>query len=307
MHILPNLRHLRFLVALEESLHFGRAAQACFVTQSTLSAGIKELELQLGSPVAERSKRHVILTPTGHRVAARGRLLLKEAEEIMAIGHEFASPMSGRIEIGILPTIGPFLLSRLVPFVTKKYPELKLSLREDKTGALLSRLKEGRLDLVLMAFPYAAVGLETLTLFSDSYRFVCNTDHPLARHEVIRQADLIDQSIMLLEPDNCLHSHALPVLEDLPDIAQASFSSTSLHTLVAMVSCGMGSTFLPDLALNAGILKGSNTVVRPLENTASARSICLAWRKHSARASVYQHLGEIIKNWAVDNCRPWCP
>lgn len=312
MKPLPNLRHLRYLVALHDNEHFGKAADACFVTQSTLSAGIRELEHALGVAVAERTKRSVMITPIGRRIVARARLLLRDAEALMAMGQEQSQPMSGMIEMGVLPTIGPYLLPRLIRGVGETFPRLRLSLREDKTGHLLTWLSEGRLELVMMAFPYETPGMETFMLFDDAYRFVASTTSPLAhppkgKARVITEADFEGQNMLLLEHDHCLHSHALPVLRQAAEAQHASYASTSLPTLVAMVSEGMGSTLLPDLAITGGILEGSSVVVRPLGEDASARTIGLCWRRDSPRGDTFRQLGVFIRDWAKHNVRAWHP
>ncbi|MBN8608083.1 MAG: LysR family transcriptional regulator [Caulobacterales bacterium] len=312
MKPLPNLRHLRYLVALHDHGHFGHAAQACFVTQSTLSAGIRELESAFGVEVAERNRRSVTITPVGRRIVASARLLLREAEALMAMGLEHSRPMSGTIEMGVLPTIGPYLLPRLIRGVGAAFPHLRLRLREDKTGQLLGWLAEGRLELAMIAFPYDTPGLETYMLFDDAYRFVTSAasvraQPPKQRGRAITESDFESQDMLLLEHDHCLHSHALPVLRHAAEAPGASYASTSLHTLVAMVAEGMGATLLPDLAITGGILDGSDVVVRPLAEDAGARTVGLCWRKGCARADTFRRLGEFISGWALDHVRPWRP
>ncbi|HHF0928392.1 TPA: LysR substrate-binding domain-containing protein [Pseudomonas aeruginosa] len=310
MKPLPNLRHLRYLVALHDQLSFSRAAEACFVTQSTLSAGIRELENALGIAVAERSRHSVVITPAGRSLVGRARLLLQDAESLMAMALEEGKPMSGTIELGVLPTIGPFLLPRLIRDLRQRFPHLRLRLREDKTRDLLDRLTEGRLDLVLMAFPYETGNLDTYPLFEDAYRYVCATSlAPLqGTYAVpIPDRDIQSQDMLLLEPDHCLHRHALPILQRAAQSDHACFASTSLHTLVAMVSEGMGATLLPDLAINGGILQSADVLVRPLRQDANARTIGLCWRKGSPRAEMFQSLGQFMREWAVQHIRPWAP
>ncbi|ABD87479.1 hydrogen peroxide-inducible genes activator [Rhodopseudomonas palustris] len=303
MRPLPNLRQLRYLVALADQLHFGRAAESCAVTQSTLSAGIHELEVLLRVAVAERTKRSVILTPIGHRLVERARLLLRDAEGLMDLAADASEPMSGMIELGVIPTISPFLLPRLVPHINRQYPLLRLTLREDKTLALLDWLGAGRLDLVLMAFPYDTPGCETFMLFDDAYRFACSTRHPLAKAELVNVHTLDGEALMFLEKEQCLHSHALPLFEIAPEQAVTSFAATSLHTLVAMVAENLGTTLLPDLAINGGILQGSAVAIRPLAGDANNRQIGLAWRKQSARSDAFIRLGHLLRDWAAVNVR----
>lgn len=298
MQPLPNLRQLRYLVALADHLHFGEAAEACQVTQSTLSAGIQELEALLGVAVAERTKRSVMITPVGRRIVERARFILRDAEELVEIGARAANPLSGRLELGVIPTIGPFLLPKLVPHIIGRYPDMRLILREDKTGDLLERLHAGRLDLVLMAFPFEAEGCETFMLFSDGYRLACNPDDRLAGLQSVTADDVRDEPIMLLEKDHCLHSHALPFLKALPGQAVTTFQGTSLYTLVAMVAEGLGSTLVPDLAISSGLLNDSNVTTRPLADAGAVRQIGLCWRKNSSRAAEFRELGTVIRAWA---------
>ncbi len=305
MRALPNLRQLQYLAALAEHMHFGKAAEACAVTQSTLSAGIHELEMLTQVKVAERTKRSVILTPVGQRLVQRARIVLREAEALMDEALSAAEPMAGLIEMGTIPTIGPFVLPRLVPHVTRQFPRLRLVLREDRTAPLLDRLAGGRLDVLLMAFPYLAEGCETMMLFEDAYRFACDASHPLSQADAVGADAMQGEPVMLLERDHCLHSHALPVLDTAQANAVPDFASTSLHTLVAMVAEGLGTTLLPDLAINGGILQGTTVVVRPLSGESNARQIGLCWRKQAARAETFRRLGESIREWVAANVRPW--
>ena len=304
MRAYPNLRHLAYLVALAEHRHFGKAAAASAVTQSTLSAGIRELETMLGIQVAERTKRSVILTPIGHVLAEKAQALLRSVDDMLDIATEAAAPFSGTIALGTIPTIGPYLLPRIIPALRKRFPELRFALREDKTGALLDRLAHGRLDLVLIAFPYETEGLETMMLFDDAYRFACAASHPLARAPRIGLDQLIGEPLMLLERDHCLHSHALPLLEAAA-VAEAAFSATSLPTLIAMVAEGMGATLLPDLAITGGMAGGSDIAIRPISGEANRRSVGLAWRRQSGRAQTFMDIGDFLHSWAKAEIQPW--
>lgn len=295
---LPNLRQLRYLVALSDHLHFGDAAEACQVTQSTLSSGIQELEALLGVPVAERTKRSVVLTPVGRRIVERARFILKDVDELMEIGARASRPLSGRLELGVIPTIGPFLLPKLVPHIIGHYPDMRLILREDKTEELLERLHAGRLDLLLIAFPYEAEGCETFMLANDSYRLACHPDDRLAHLESISAEDVRGVPLMLLEKDHCLHSHALPFLKALPAQGVTTFQGTSLYTLIAMVAEGLGTTLVPELAIESGSLSGSNVVTVPLSDPQAARQLGLCWRKNSSRAAEFRELGAVIRDWA---------
>ncbi len=303
MSSLPSLRHLRFLVALLEHEHFGKAAAACFVTQSTLSAGIRELESALGVSVAERTKRSVVITPVGRRIGEGARKLLKDAEALVQVAADEGLPMSGTFDMGVIPTIAPFLLPRLVPAIGRQFPRLRLNLREDTTQNLLERLNDGRLDIALMAFPYETGALKTFMLFEDTYRYVSAAARRSCK--IVDAADLDAQNLMLLEHSHCLHSHALPLLEQAARTDGASFASTSLHTLVAMVGEGLGATLLPDLAINGGILQGHDVFVKALGVDANARTIGLCWRNASARSESFSTFGAFLRNWAIEEIRPW--
>lgn len=305
MRHLPNLRHLGYLVALAEHLHFGRAAEASAVTQSTLSAGIKELEAVFGIKVAERTKRSVILTPAGLKLAGQAKALLRAADDMLDTALEAGAPLSGTVELGTIPTIGPYLLPRILPALKERFPHLKFSLREDKTSALLERLGGGRTDLVLMAFPYETGHFERFMLFDDAYRFACATGSPLAAVKRVKMDTLNGEPLLLLERDHCLHSHALPLLEEASLVASPTFSATSLPTLVAMVGEGMGATLLPDLAINAGLAAQSQLVIRPIEGEPNTRTIGLCWRRQSGRAETFRRLGEALKAWAAEEVQPW--
>lgn len=301
MTSLPSIRHLEYLVALDEHAHFGRAAAACDASQSSFSAGISELELHLRVRIAERNRRRVTMTSVGRRLALQARRVLAEAQAMLALAESEAGPMSGEVQLGSIPTIAPYVLPRLLPAMRQRFPHLDLLLREDKTPELLQQLADGRLDLLLMAFPYATPGCETLMLLRDPYLYACGGDGPLAGHASISARDIQSQPLMLLEPGHCLHSHALPVLQTAAKAHGTTFSATSLQTLVAMVAVGIGTTLLPRLAVDAGLVTGSGVITRPLGYAGGERRIGLCWRQGSARAADYRRLGEAIREWATQN------
>ncbi|PLK68781.1 hydrogen peroxide-inducible genes activator [Rhizobium sp. TH135] len=295
----PNLRHLGYLLALAEHLNFSRAADSCLVTQSTLSAGIRELETLIGGQLAERTKRQVMLTPLGRLVCDKARMMLQLSDELVDLGHVRPDMLAGRLEIGVIPTVGPFLLPRLMPALRRRYPELELGWREDKTAPLMERLRAGQLDALLMAFPHAVNGLETMVLFEDVYHFVCHADHPLATAESVDVEDLPQLDLLLLEKEHCLHAHAIPLLTAAAGGARSSFSATSLHTLVAMVGEGQGATLLPTIAIEAGLHEAHSSVVVPIAGQTQARQIGLVWRGQSPRASAIQELGLYLRGQLI--------
>ncbi|MEI7609464.1 MAG: hydrogen peroxide-inducible genes activator [Rhodospirillaceae bacterium] len=294
MRPMPSLRQVGYLIALAQYRHFGRAAEACFVTQSTLSAGIQELESVLAATLVERTKRRVHLTPLGRVMAARGRELMRIAEEMTDLARGAAGPLSGERHIGVIPTIAPFLLPRVLPALGLAFPDLKLSLREDLSARLLEGLDRGELDAVIYALPYAVDGLEVMELGQDPFLLVCPPSHRFAVREAVDPADLPAAELILLQDGNCLTDHALAAcrlaMSRGTRTGLGSMLGTSLHTVVQMVAGGMGLTLLPHLAVEAGILRGTDLVARPLID-AGVRTLALAWRHSSPHGPELRLLG----------------
>lgn len=298
MRPLPTLRQVAYLIALAQYGHFGRAAEACFVTQSTLSAGLQELEAVLGVTLVERTKRRVHVTPLGRVMAARGRELVRMAEEMTELARSAAAPLSGPLRLGVIPTIGPFLLPTLLPGLRRDFPLLRLYLREDLSARLLDQLDTGDLDAVILALPYAG-DLELMELGQDPFLLVCPPDHRLADRRAVQPADLSEGELILLEDGHCLTSHALAACRlGAPGFGQrtggrAVVHGTSLHTIVHMVAGGLGLTLLPRLAVDAGILAGTGLVARPLVG-AGVRTLALGWRHSTPRPAEFRLLADRI-------------
>ena len=291
----PTLRQLRHLVAVAEQRHFGRAARTCLVTQSALSASIKELELLLDAALIERSKRLVMATPLGRELVARARLILRHVDDLVDAAGGGGEPLSGTLRLGVIPTIGPFLLPRVLPALRDAHPRLALYLREDQTAALLDRLEAGDLDALLLAFPYDAGKAKTMIFADDPFLLAMPLDHPLAARERIDRRALADETLLMLEEGHCLRGQTIAAC-DLESASRADvFQATSLHTLVQMVDNGLGLTLLPKMALDAGIIRGTRLTVRPLAASASRR-IGLAWRGTSARAAEFSLLGGFFRD-----------
>jgi LysR family hydrogen peroxide-inducible transcriptional activator len=290
----PTLKQLRYLVALADSGHFGRAAETCAVTQSTLSAGIQELETLLDAALVDRTKRRVVFTPLGSDIVARARRLLGEAEELVLAARAAREPLSGPLHLGVIPTIGPFLLPRVLPRLRRVHPNLKLYLKEDLTARLCAELAEGRLDVVLLALPYACGNAETIDLFEDHFRLACPADSALGRKTRVPARALKDETVLLLEDGHCLRDHALAACRLPRQPEGAAFAATSLHTLVQMVASGLGVTLLPEMAIDAGILKGTGLVARALEGERPFRRVGLAWRRGTARRAEFELLGRTL-------------
>ncbi len=293
MKPLPTLKQLRHLVAVAEHRHFGRAAEACFVTQSTLSASIKELETILGRTLVERTKRSVMLTPLGEEVVERARRVLREVEDIVDLVAAAGAPLSGRLRLGVIPTVGPYLLPRALPDLRGAYPGLRLYLREDKTAVLVDRVAAGELDAALLALPYRVEGLETAEIAEDPFLVACPAGHRLAGARRLAPGDLVGEELLLLEEGHCLRDHALSACHLAPgERPREGFQATSLHTLVQMVDGGLGLTLLPRMAVDAGVLQGTRIVAVPLVGEGTTRRIGLAWRRGSSRRDDFLLLAE---------------
>ena len=295
---LPSLRQLRHLAALAEHRHFGRAAAACGITQSTLSASLKELEDLLQAPLVDRTQRKVVLTPLGEEVVARGQAILHDAEELVRATEGRRAPLTGTVRLGVIPTIGPFLLPRILPKLRRAYPKLKLYLTEDQTARLLDELGAGRLDAVLLALPYDCGNVETAELFDDPFSIVMRRDHPLAKAAHLSTQALDRESLLLLRDGHCLKDHALSACRLDGRRHVDAFEATSLHTLVQMVDNGLGVTLLPRLALDANILKGTELVAKTLASNAPSRQIALVWRRGTGRRQEFQLLARTIVDLA---------
>jgi LysR family hydrogen peroxide-inducible transcriptional activator len=294
MAALPSLRQLGYLVALAERLNFRAAAEAQFVTQSTLSAGIKELESQLGVQLVERDKRHVRLTTVGEEVAARARELLTAATDLVDAARGGAAPLSGTLRLGAIPTISPFLLPQVLPPLRRAYPALKLYLREDLTDRLLERLHAGTLDIALIALPFDTGDLHVRELFADEFWFVTREDDPAARERAMSVRKLDPGQVLLLEEGHCLRDHAIAACRPRHGAWEARVEATSLTTLIQMVEGGLGVTLLPEITLKAGILKGTRLVARPFASPAPSRTLALVVRRTSPRGRDADLLAEFI-------------
>ncbi|MFS0738748.1 hydrogen peroxide-inducible genes activator [Sphingomonas sp. 1P06PA] len=290
---LPTLKQLQYLVALRDHGHFGRAAEACFVTQSTLSAGLRELESLIGITLVERTRRVVRFTPLGTRIADKAQRVLREAEELSDMARAAGKPLAGELRMGVIPTIAPFLLPRILPKLRADWPDLKLYLREETTSAACDSLHRGHADCVLLALPYPCGDVEWADLFEDRLYVAFPGTQDLPAGSI--SPDAIDESrLLLLEDGHCLKDHALAACNRPELRAEAAMLGTSLHTLVQMVDNGLGLTMLPEMALNAGILNDTSVIARPLAAEHPSRRIALAWRKGSPREKEFRLLAEAL-------------
>lgn len=293
MKPLPTLRQLRYLVAVAEHRHFGRAAESCFATQSTLSAGLQEMESLLGAMLVERTRRKVMLTPLGEEVVGRARTVLRGAEDITDLAAAASEPLSGPVRLGVIPTIGPYLLPRILPSLRQSYPKLRLYLREDQTARLLDRLAAGDLDVALLALPYDGE-IEVEDMGRDPFLLACPPDHALAGEGAVSSACLPADELLLLEEGHCLREHALTACSLAGRAKGEDVLATSLTTLVQMVANGLGVTLLPRMAVMGGVLAGTDLVTRPLAEGGS-RSIGLVWRPSNPRKAEFRLLAQVLR------------
>ncbi len=294
---LPSLKQLRHLVAVADHGHFGRAAAACFVTQSSLSASIKELEGLLGKVLIERTRRSVMVTPLGEDVVARARAVLTDVDEIVDLVTASGDPLTGSLRLGVIPTIGPFLLPRVLPGLRRAYPRLRLYLREDRSARLTDGLAGGDLDLLLLAFPYPAEGFETYLFAEDPFWIAFPKGHRYAGEERVAGTGLEDETVLLLEEGHCLRGHAMEACGRAGEIpATTEFQASSLHTLVQMVDNGLGLTVLPKMAIDAGIARATGVQMRPLEGQGTSRQIGFVWRTSSPRREEFALLAGFFRD-----------
>ena len=291
---LPTIKQLQYLVALREHGHFGRAAGACYVTQSTLSAGLRELETLLGVTLVERTRRVVRFTALGEKISDKAVRLLREAEEIAEVARAEGQPLHGELRMGVIPTIAPFLLPAMLPRLRREWPSLKLYLREETSQAACEALHRGQLDCVLLALPYGCGEVDSAPLFDDPL-FVAFPRGEAPGGATVDVAAIDENRMLLLEDGHCLKDHALSACNRPELRAHAAMMGTSLHTLVQMVDNGLGVTFIPSMAIDAGILDGTQVDARPLLSDHGFRRIALIWRRSSPRESEFQLLAAALR------------
>lgn len=294
---IPTIKQLQYFCALAEEGHFGKAAAACFVSPSAFSAAIQHLETLLGVQLVDRTNRQVTITATGRELVSQARLCVRDVEDMVNLARRQRGPLSGPLRLGVIPTIAPFLLPRIVPRAGKAFPDLKLYLREDTTQALHTKLMAGDLDVILIALPYELRNVEVKRLFRDPFYLACRTGTRLIDPENYRFNRLNADSVLLLEEGHCLRDHAISAcrLRNIDSISK--FSATGLLTLVEMVDADLGITFLPAMADGSALLRNTRVKTYPLAER-SYREIALAWRKGTGRAAEFGRLGEMIRETA---------
>jgi len=291
---LPTLRQLQFFMALVRRQSFSKAAEECFVSQSTLSSAIKEMEALLDQQLVDRSTRAFALTPAGEEVAARAPGILAGTEDL-ARAASARRPLEGAFHLGVIPTVAPFILPRVATRLHEAYPKLQLFLREDLTAALAERLAAGLIDAALLALPYDLPGTEVIEIGDDPFWFACNAEHRFAKRRKLAKEDLKDCALLLLEDGHCLREHALDACDLSERGGNASFDGTSLFTLAQMTRSGLGATLLPDMAVKQGLAEAAGLVAIPFAKPAPSRKIGLAWRKGSGRGDEARAIVDVIK------------
>ncbi|MBL8549715.1 MAG: hydrogen peroxide-inducible genes activator [Hyphomonadaceae bacterium] len=292
---MPTFRQLQFLTALAEHGSFVRAAEAIGVTQPTLSAGIKELEAALEATLVERGRTGAVLTPAGIEAAERARRVLGDVHDLALAVRGAGAPFAGIFRLGAIPTIAPFLLPKALPELRRRYPALKLQLKEDMTARLVDALRSRALDAAVIALPYSAHGIETETVADDEFLFLGPRGHPLADRNDLSPEHLQSEEVLLLEDGHCLREHALSVCKAAPSSQATDVGATSLATLVQMAAGGLGVTLLPRIAAEGGAAAGADVAIRPFMQPVIGRTIGVAWRAGSAREEEARLLAALLR------------
>ena len=292
---LPTVKQLRYFVALEHLEHFGKAAEACFVSQSAFSTAIRELETVLQVQLVDRTNKNVTVTHVGRQIAAEARRCLRDLENLVEIARSNQAPLTGDLRVGIIPTIAPFLLPKIVPELRQQFPRLRIYLTEDITQRIYDKLMNGELDLIILALPYALRSVEVLPLFKDEFYLACREDTQHTRPKRYIFDELNPESILLLEDGHCLRDHALSAchLQDVNKISR--FTASSILTLVQMVDSDLGISYLPQMVKNSTLLEGTHVKLWELPEK-SYREIGFAWRRGSARETEFRKLGQFIQS-----------
>lgn len=295
MQKLPSVRQLQYFVALDELEHFGQAAQASFVSQSAFSTAIQELESTLGVQLVERTNRKVTINTVGREVAAQARLCLRDLQDMGRLARERGAPLAGKLVLGVIPTIGPFLLPPLLKKLRRSFPKLQLYLKEQRSEELLAGLQAGNIDLLLMALPYPMKNVEQQVLFRDGFLLACRKGTKLVDPAHFTINRLNPESVLLLEDGNCLREHAVSAcrISELDKVNR--FAAASLHSLLEMVEGDLGVTFVPEMARGSALLKGTNIATYPVKS-GGHRDIALIWRKGSSHGDSYRILGDFFRD-----------
>ncbi len=287
-----NLRDLRYLVALADQRHFGRAAQACFVSQPTLSTQIKKLEEQLNVTLIERANRQVILTPVGVAIVAAAQRVLRDVDDLLRVAEEYRDPLGGTVRLGIIPTVAPYLLPRILPIIRREFPKVSIKLNEAQTRVIMKLLEDGELDAAIVALPVAEEHIVQTKLYSEPFYLAVGKQHPKAARKTVSLDDLNDEQVLLLEDGHCLRDQALDICKSHNAVENTNFRATSLETLRQMVAANIGITLMPELALGA---RAGSVKYIPFRGRPPSRDIGMVWRDTVSRAELLGRLARAIQ------------
>ena len=290
-----NLRDLRYLVALADERHFGKAAERCYVSQPTLSAQVRKLEEYLGVPLVERQPKRISITPAGEKIVERARRLLQEADAIVELAKSDRDPLAGTLKVALIPTVGPYLLPHVVRRLKRALPKLKLLLYEYQTAPLLEKLRDGEIDMGILALPVPMDGLDAAELYSEPFMLAVPADHPFAERERVTTQDLHGEPLLLLEDGHCLRDQALEVCSRVGAHESQDYRATSLETLRQMVAAGHGVTLLPELAAASPVGSARGLRIKPFVKPAPARTIGAVWRKSTTRGPAIEAIANAIR------------
>ena len=290
-----NLRDLRYLVAVAEHQHFGRAAEACFVSQPTLSTQLKKLEQTLGVILIERTNRRVMLSPEGEQIVAQAQRILVEVNSLTAMSEQLRDPLGGEVRLGIIPTIAPYLLPKILAPLTAEFPNLNIQLTEGQTSQITRMLKQGDLDAVLLALPLQEENVEEFELYTEPFLFAAATEHPKAQQKSVSADDLKDEEVLLLEDGHCLRDQALAVCHAHRGIESSSFTATSLETLRQLVAANRGITLMPALAVPEQADNSSGVCYIPFAGEVPSRTLGLCWRSSSTRSGLLADIAQSLR------------
>jgi len=299
-----NLRSLQYFVKLADLRHFSKAAEACFVSQPTLSTQVKKLEDELGVQLVERSPRKIMLTPVGEEIAERARLILSDVDQIRAVARRAGDPADGNLRLGLFPTLAPYVLPHVVPTIRKRYPNLRLQLAEEKTEDILKMLQQGELDAALLALPVNDEGMDVEILFEEPFVLALPGGHPLGKKSRITLKDLNGSELLLLDEGHCLRDHALEVCALAGAHERVDFHATSMETLRQMVAADVGITLMPILSVKPPIAKTGNVLIKRFARPVPSRTIVMVWRSSSALSDFIRELADCFKSLPVSLFKP---
>ncbi|MBC8025574.1 MAG: LysR family transcriptional regulator [Steroidobacteraceae bacterium] len=294
-----KLKDLRYLVAVADTKHFGRAAERSFVSQPTLSAQLKKLEEYLGVQLIERAPKRVSLTVAGEEIVERARRIIEAGDEIIELAKGHRDPLAGRLKLALLPTIGPYLLPTVAAKLRKGLPRLELMLYEYQTDPMLEKLHSGEIDVGILALPMQLDGLDSFELYKEPFMVALPANHRLSSRSTIKPEDLHNETLLLLEDGHCLRDQALDICSSTHIHEKQDFRATSLETLRQMVAAGVGITLLPELAGRGAYGNARGVSIKPFARPVPTRTIGAVWRKSSARREVILALAKVIEMHAL--------